>query len=340
MVLGREGQGRYRLMKRLLMLATTAAALIAGGCSRPEPAGEEASAYIVAPPPGAQPRLHPKEYRDEAVAAPAADAAAAPAIPAADAAAAPPGESAVRVPAGVPMLAYSYAYGISAPGPQVDALRRRHEQACARAGMTVCQVVATSIADRGNGAIQGQLSLRATPAWLETFRDGLEGDAKGVGGRVDTSDVTSEDLSREIVDTEAQLRAKTTLRDRLQNLLAGRPGKLSDLLAVEHELARVQAEIDGARSELSLMRSRVAMSEVTIQYSARDMVSSTVRSPLSRSLGSFFGVMAMSLAAMIDIVAVAAPWALLLAGLLWLFRKRLPKVRWPFGRKAETPVAG
>ena len=55
------------------------------------------------------------------------------------------------------------------------------------------------------------------------------------------------------------------------------------------------------------------------------MVGSPVRSPLSRSLGGFFGAMAASLAAIIDIVALTAPWAVLVAGVLWLLRRRLPK---------------
>lgn len=306
----------------LYMLA--AAAFAVSGCSRAGPIDADVAAL-------------PAIFNARS---PAADAAAAPAADAAAeaAAGAEPASGPMRIPAGLPMLAYSYAYGISAPHHQVDALRRRHEQACVKAGPAVCQVVSTSIADRGNGAIQGDLSMRATPRWLKTFRDGLEGDARGVGGRIETSDVTSEDLSREIVDTEAQLRAKTTLRDRLQALLAGRPGRLSDLLAVERELARVQAEIDSAQSQLAMMRGRVAMSEIEIQYSARDVVGSTVRSPLSRSLGGFFAITAASLAAMIDIVALVAPWAVVLGGALWLFRRRLPKLRGPFARKPKAPA--
>lgn len=319
--MGMWGKGETGLNTRLLMLAATA--LLVTGCARNEPTYREVLEVQHLAPPGMKSRAYSET----------ADAAAA---PAADAAAPPSGESVVRVPGSLPMLAYSYAYGISAPHQQVDALRRRHEQACAKAGHTVCQVVSSSIADRGNGAIHGELSMRATPLWLKGFRDGLEGDARGVGGRVDTSDVTSEDLSREIVDTEAQLRAKTTLRDRLQGLLAGRPGRLSDLLAVERELARVQAEIDSAQSQLTMMRGRVAMSDVAIQYSARDVVGASVRSPLSRSLGAFFSAMAASLATMIDIVAVTAPWALVVGGLLWLYRRRLPKLRWPFARKPRA----
>jgi len=307
-------------MNRPLVLLTVA--LACASCSRQTAEPSSPADLALTAPPGMK---HKAYADDEVVAAPAADAAAAPARE--------PPQSGVQVPAGAPMLAYSYEYSVSLPGRQVDALRRRHERACADAGPTVCQVVSTSIADRGDGAVRGVLSMRAAPSWLKRFRDGLESDAKDAGGRIETSDVTSEDLSREIVDTEAQLRAKTTLRDRLQGLLAGRPGRLADLLEVERELARVQGEIDSTQSQLAVMRGRVAMSEINLAYQARDMVGSPVRSPLSRSLGGFFGAMAASLAAIIDIVALTAPWAVLVAGVLWLLRRRLPKL----GRRAAAP---
>ena len=75
-------------------------------------------------------------------------------------------------------------------------------------------------------------------------------------------------VTRVIVDTEATLRAKRALRDRLQQLLATRPGSLADLLGVERELARVQGEIDSSEPNLASTRTRVAMSAVTIEYAS------------------------------------------------------------------------
>jgi hypothetical protein len=271
----------------------------------------------------------------EAAAAPAADAAAAPADAAAmaDMPAPPDGSStAPRIAAGPPMLAYSYTYGLSLPHDHVDDLRRRHEAACAKAGYKVCQVVASAITEDRSGGAEGKLEIRAAPAWLQRFRDSLAGDAKAAGGKVDSSEVTSEDLSREIVDTGAQLRAKLVLRDRLQALLASRPGRLADLLAVERELARVQGEIDSTQSQLAVMQGRVAMSDVTVNYASSD-VGPTIRSPLGASFRGFFGTMAASLAGLIDLLALLAPWAVIGGALFWLFRKRLPKLRWPFRRR-------
>jgi hypothetical protein len=260
--------------------------------------------------------------------------------PAAEAAAAPSSETAPRIAVGPPMLAYSYSYGLSLPHRQVDGLRRHHEQACVSAGYRVCQVVASSISDQGDGAVLGELTLRAAPAWLAAFRRGLEGEAKGAGGRIVSSDVTSQDLSREIVDTQAQLRAKLALRDRLQGLLANRPGRLGDLLAVERELARVQAEIDSTQSQLAVMQSRVAMSDLAISYAADDVIGAGVRSPLAVAFGGFLGSAAESLAGMVRLAAVSLPWAVVITCLIVGFRRRLPKLHWPFTKRARPATAG
>lgn len=242
------------------------------------------------------------------------------------------------VPADAPMLAYEYSYALEAPARGIRGLISGHEKACADAGPRRCQVTSSSIQGMGDDRQQATLQLRATPAWLKTFRESLAADAKAAGGKVVSSSVDSEDLSRQIVDTEARLRAMTTLRDRLLALLASRPGELSDLVEIERELARVQGEIDSTQSQLAVMRGRVEMSVLTIQYVSTGTVAPDgVWSPLVGAFTDFIGIVAFTLAAMIRLIAWLAPWLLVGAGVVWLFRKRLPQRFWPFGRKPPAP---
>jgi hypothetical protein len=119
------------------------------------------------------------------------------------------------------------------------------------------------------------LEVQATAPWIARFRAGAE--AKAAGGRLDGAQVQSEDLSRSIVDTEAAVRAKAALRDRLQQLLADQPGKLSDVMDVEHELTQAQTDLDATQSELAVMRTRVATSKLAIAYNAVGLGSPTDR---------------------------------------------------------------
>jgi hypothetical protein len=249
----------------------------------------------------------------------------------ADVAAAAPAEpSKPQITAGAPMLAYAYDYGLRAPPKAVRTLMARHEAACVKAGPAICQVTGSSVTERGDDQVAAVLSMRAAPAWLTRFRAGLASEAEDAGGRLVRAAVTSEDLSRQIVDTEAMLRARITLRDRLQALLASRPGKLADLIELERELARVQGELDSAQSQLAVMRQRVATSEIDVNYeSAGVLAPQGVWAPLAEAFGDFLTIIAYTLAGLVRAVAWTAPWLLILAAVAWIFRGRIARLRRP-----------
>ncbi|MET0544963.1 MAG: DUF4349 domain-containing protein [Caulobacterales bacterium] len=218
-----------------------------------------------------------------------------------------------NTPAGPVMLAYAYAMGIEAPLKSIPALAKTHEKACLAAGPQVCQVLGASNQSYGEDSVSAHLSLRAAPIWLAKFRAQIETDAKDAKGRVRENTVTSEDLTRAIVDTSAQLNAQKILRTRLENLLASRPGKLSDLLDVERELARVQGVIDSQESELAVMRQRVAMSVLEIDYRSQTLaVASGAFEPLVQAFKDIVPNIVAGLAAMVTILSILAVWLLVL----------------------------
>ena len=182
----------------------------------------------------------------------------------------PPPQGAQQAASGQPVdpvsyLAYTYGLRLQLPGDRLVGVMDRHVAACRDAGLRVCQLVSSRRDGDPADTVFGTVSLRAEPRWLQQFMQTVQGDARNASGRVTAQWTTTEDLTREIVDTEATLKAKRALRDRLQQLLATRPGKLSDLLEVESELARVQGEIDSTESNLTAMRTRVMMSALTMR---------------------------------------------------------------------------
>ena len=233
-----------------------------------------------------------------------------------------------------PLLAYAYGYAVEAPAGRVPGLLASHEAACAAAGPAVCQMTGSSVDREGRDQVRASLSLRAAPAWIARFRSGLADQMSKVGGRVAGATVESEDLTRQIVDNEAALRAKTTLRDRLQAILATRPGKVSELLEVEQALAAAQGEIDARQSELAVMRTRVQTSALTVTYrSSGALAPEGVASPLARAAEDFVGILVITLALMVRAAAWLLPWALAAALIWWLLRKRLPH----FTRRPKAP---
>lgn len=282
----------------------------------------------------------PDPAADAAAAASSDSAVALELLPPSAAMAPPTGSVAIRVqtPA-VQQIAYSYRYALETPGLTATDLMRRHEAACRAAGPAQCQVLSSSAQRMGKDAVLGQLEIRAAPVWLDRFRAALAGDAERAGGRVTRAATDSEDLTRSLSDTGARLRALTTLRDRLQTLLATRSAPLDQLLATERELARVQGELDATQSALTAMQTRVAMSEVSLEYQTTpSFVSEGVFAPVSNALHGSLGIFMGSLGGLIYFVAGALPFALIIVpliwwGLRWRRKTRLAKA----GKAAASP---
>jgi len=260
-------------------------------------------------------------------------------------AAAPPpapgqGPSQPAGPAPTLFLAYSYAMGFELPSERVEALMGAHERACVEAGARLCQLISSNRSGDPQSSMQGYVSIRGEPNWLRTFMAGMETQAEDAGGRITAQTTATEDLTRAIVDTEARLRALTSLRDRLQELLRSRPGRLADLLEVERELARVQGEIDAIQSNLAVMRTRVAMSELNLSYQSapRSLGSDTFR-PLREAFASFLGIIVGVFAAMVVFVAALIPFVIVGVPLVWLLLRWRKQRGGRFFRRPAAPPA-
>lgn len=83
-------------------------------------------------------------------------------------------------------------------------------------------------------------------------------------GKLESTNVSAEDVGEEYVDVSAQVANGRKLEQRLIELLATRTGKLSDVLQVERELARVRGEIDRQEGRLRYLRAHTAMSTLSV----------------------------------------------------------------------------
>lgn len=83
-------------------------------------------------------------------------------------------------------------------------------------------------------------------------------------GEVESVNSASEDVGEEFVDLTARVDNARRLEQRLIQLLASRTARLADVLAVERELARVREEIERVEGRLRYLRTRAAMSTLTV----------------------------------------------------------------------------
>jgi hypothetical protein len=84
-------------------------------------------------------------------------------------------------------------------------------------------------------------------------------------GKVQSVNVSAQDVGEEFVDLTARLVNARRLEARLIELLANRTGRLSDVLTVERELARVREMIERYEGRLRYLQAHVAVSSLNIQ---------------------------------------------------------------------------
>ena len=204
-----------------------------------------------------------------------------------------------------------------------------HISACNAAGPAVCVITNSWLNAYSDEEASASLQLRATPDWIEKFLAGVEAEAEAAKGEITNRQTTAEDLTVQIIDSDARLKAQVLLQERIEKLLADRPGTLGELLETQRELARVNGDIDSLKSTLAALRQRVSMSQLSVGYETkRNPVSQGALAPLGDAFGSFFYNLSSAIAAVVTAFAVGLPWLLLIGALLWIWLRLIwPRIR-------------
>ncbi len=231
------------------------------------------------------------------------------------------------IPISMPKLAYTYDYRWRMPAAEIGPLQRRHASLCEQQGPGSCQILAMNKSGEEANEVTGVLKMAVASRQARAFGALLEDEAEDAGAEQISAEITSDELSKQMVDTEARLRARTELRDRLLDVLKTRKGTVQELVEAERSVARVNEEIDQARSWLKEMEGRVAYSRVTVRYDTGIPVSSDFLSPVESAVGSLGSIFGYLVAIMILLGSVAIP----IGGAVWLVRR--------FTRPAEVEVA-
>jgi len=220
------------------------------------------------------------------------------------------------------MLAYRYSFGFSIPAKNLESVSAQVVDDCTQAGMDNCQIVTSSVNRYAEDQVSASISLRVLPDWFVSYRQKLTTSSQAAGGKMTSSNVSSEDLTLAISDNDAKLAALRTLRTRLQGLLETKGSTVKDLMAVERELARVQGQIESSMARLRILRTRVRMSEVNLDYQSKaEVASPSAIRPVLRALTNFLGTASEGLAGVIGFVAFTLPWMIIVVPVFWYLRR-------------------
>lgn len=239
------------------------------------------------------------------------------------------------IPSSTPQIAYRYEYGFRLPSKAIAPLQEQHADMCQAKGPDICRIISMSKADAQGDYTFGNLHIAVAAKQARDFGKQLTRMAEGADGEQTSSAISGEDLSKQIIDTEARLRARTVLRDRLMEVLRNRKGTVAELVEAERGVAQVNEEIDQATSWLSEMRGRVAFSQMHIQYSSGSPNSGGFLDPIRQALGSVGSIIGTVISVIIVALAWGLPLALFGGLLLWAWRKLGGKEIWRRNRQTD-----
>lgn len=153
-------------------------------------------------------------------------------------------------------------------------------------------------------------------------------------GTVDSINVSAQDVTSQVVDLDARIKALQTSVDRMTQLLA-QAERIEDLLAIETQLSQRQAELDALTAQRKYLAEQVAMSTVTVNISPETEITSVdapgFLSGLESGWAAFVSVIMVAITALgfllpflVILLLIAVPLVLLVVRQARRHRRSLP----------------
>lgn len=189
----------------------------------------------------------------------------------------------------------------------------------------------------GDGAVERSRMVIRVP--VSDFYDTVE-ELESVA-ELESSDKSSDDVSTEVIDTEVRIRAQERSLRRIEALLA-RAQSIRDIVSIESELTRRQAELDSLKSQQAYLADQTSMSTITVHLEQKGEATPKPEDDDATGFLSGFEGGWTALVAFGTVLATVAgallPWLVVLAVLgtpVWLVGRRLVRRRPTSGAPLE-----
>lgn len=252
-----------------------------------------------------------------------------------------PPERAGQVAVSIPRIAYTYSYTFRLATDRLGPVQERHLELCRQAGPERCRIVNLERSAATGDYATATTTLQVAAPIAAQFGERLTATAAREGADMVERGISGEDLSRQMIDTEARIRTREVLIRRLTELLETRSGNIQQAVEAERAINTAQEELEAARGWLAEMRTRVAMSTFTINYQSGAPLAGGVTEPIRDAFAEVGAVFSRSLAMLILLVGILLPW-LTVGALVFLAVRAIRRRRrtsYPPDGQVE-PVAG
>ncbi|VXB84743.1 DUF4349 domain-containing protein [Nocardioides sp. AX2bis] len=115
----------------------------------------------------------------------------------------------------------------------------------------------TTASDEGDVRLS-RVELRVPSAEFDAAMTGI-----GELGKVTESTRKAQDVTGEVIDTEARIRAQEQSLQRIE-VLFGQAQDIGDIVSIEAQLSRRQAELDSLKGQLAYLQDQTTLSTITV----------------------------------------------------------------------------
>ena len=227
------------------------------------------------------------------------------------------------IPVTLPQMAYVFDYGFRLAGETIAPLQQQHADMCEAQGPYSCRIISLTRTGEDEDEIHGELQLAVASDKARGFGALLAASAEAVDAEAFRANIQGEDVSKSIVDTQARVRSRIALRDRLMEVLRTRRGTVEELVEAERNVAAVNEEIDQAQSWLKEQQGRVAFSRMTLTYESATPGGSFFK-PIESAFGSLGAIFGGLTALLIVLGSLAIPMFAAMLGFKALRRRLAP----------------
>ena len=163
-------------------------------------------------------------------------------------------------------------------------------------------------------------------------------------GKVHSRNATTDDVTAQYIDTESRVKTMQASVDRVRALMS-QATKLGDIVALEAELSRRQADLEATQSQLAALKDSVAMSPVEVRLSTDEKVleqadpDTGFLAGLKAGWTAFTGSVTVLLTAVGAVLPFAVVIALVVVPLVMWLRRRTPPAPAPVQAAVQPPPA-
>ena len=171
--------------------------------------------------------------------------------------------------------------------------------------------------------VEGTIVFRVPQESFRPFLDFL-GDTENI--KIESQDISGNDVTEEFVDLSSRLKAKEAVEKRLYAFME-KAEKTDDLLKISTDLGNVQSEIEQIKGRMNYLENQSSLSTVTIHYTEKNYGSAAVRTDDLETWGkikqafvnSLNGLVSVGSAILVFIVGYLPVWIALsiIAGVVW-----------------------